>query len=135
MTLTQIKNPRTRRAVKQALDEAKAATDRREDKTGDSVCAEESPQPAPALAVGRARKQKGSLGGSSGPRYHATYYLYSNRPYDVDNFAGSVKAIQDALVDLGWLPDDGWKTLSAAFICRWCPQVEKRIEIVLMRMQ
>ena len=116
-------------------DEAEVATRRRRDCARGPTPAAVRPQLAPSLAGRRPRKPTASRGGggSGKDRYFANYVLHCPQPYDWDNAAGSIKAIQDALVAEGWLPDDGWDVLDGVCWCEKCRKGEERVEVTLVK--
>lgn len=68
------------------------------------------------LDEGPQRKRASAKGVKSGARYHIRFTVYSIYPRDWDNLAASVKQLQDAVVEAGWLPDDNWKVLTGEAI-------------------
>jgi len=91
---------------------AEAARARRDYHADHPVPAAVGSQPAPALERGRARERAGAGGG--GRRYRVEFTLHCCNPYDWDNAASAIKAVQDALVTEGWLPGDGWRELEGS---------------------
>jgi hypothetical protein len=73
-------------------------------------------QSASSLVAGGKGKQAGASGGQE--RYRIHFTIYACQPLDWDNAAGSIKPIQDALVEAGWLPADDWKTLEGIAISK-----------------
>ena len=106
-----------RRILAQLTAEDREATRPRRDAVPqDRVPPAERLEPAPALAEGPKREEASPSrrrvrGGGVPSRYFVEFTLYSCRPYDWDNRAAAVKAMQDAMVERGWLPGDGWRQL------------------------
>lgn len=73
--------------------------------------------------------------GSGQVRYRVDWVLYSCQPLDWDNAAASVKPAQDALVELGWIPSDDWKTLEGTAISKKVKtKAEQRTEITITQL-
>jgi len=120
-------------AARQSAAEAEAAAARRAHHAVGAVPAAERPEQPPALVGDRARAAAGAR--SRGERYRVEFVAYACRPCDWDNLAGSVKEIQDAMVDAGWLPGDDWDVLEGGVASRKCAhKAEQRVEATLTRL-
>ena len=93
------------------------------------------PQSRPALVAPAQRKGAGEERAGSGGRYRITFTVHAVRPRDWDNLSASVKQLQDAIVEAGWLPDDDWKTLEGVVVsAKAMTEVEERTEVKIERL-
>ncbi len=94
------------------------------------------PQPGPALVrpAKRETPRKERIG--AGGHYRIKFIVYAVRPRDWDNLSASVKQLQDAIVEAGWLPDDDWKTLEGTVVsAKAATEEEERTEVTIERMK
>ena len=125
------RNRAARRAARAAAEAPAAGGG---DHAVDPVPAAVGQKPGAALVESRRRKAAGAR--SRGEVYRVDFILYGRQPFDWDNAAASVKEMQDAMVDLGWLPGDDWDVLEGS--ARGRPvktEAEERVEAVLTRLK
>jgi hypothetical protein len=94
------------------------------------------PQPGPALVRPAQRKGPRKERSGAGGHYRIKFTVYAVRPRDWDNLSASVKQLQDAIVEAGWLPDDDWKTLEGTVVsAKAATEEEERTEVTIERMK
>jgi len=109
-----------------------ATLGRNRDTGNEGLRSPERPQPTRPLVQDTPREQTRPRGGEG--RYRVSWTLYACHPLDWDNAAASVKPAQDALVELGWISGDDWKTLEgSARSVAVHSKAEERTEVVIER--
>lgn len=78
--------------------------------------------------------RKTSRHGRTQRRFAITFYCYSVRPLDWDNW--STKQLQDCLVEVGILADDNWRALEGRVISRKAKtKAEERTEVHIQEIE
>jgi hypothetical protein len=102
------------------------------------ILARQKPEPKSGQALVRPSQRKGPRQerAGSGGYYRIKFVVHATQPRDWDNLSASVKQIQDAIVEAGWLPDDDWKTLEGTVVsAKATTEEEERTEVTIERMK